>query len=529
MMYVNWELIVTDIFYGFFFLVTLSFGVAVYIKSARQPLHLTFLLMSCAISIFQISHVAGVNALDPLVSRDILMGDLSVFLIVCFTVHWIFLAINKSKEHAIVVKIFYVLSALGTIFFLIFPRLFLVTSVPKLYFPNYYQAGPLYWILPTYFFIAVIVMLAGLFRAYFSADPANKRSIKYYIVTVIVGFILGSDAFFLVMNIPIDPIYSIFFNLYTLPLGLGIMRYDMMEIKVVAKKALVYGLSVAGVGLLIAGIQSAGSTLQGMYPWLPVWAIPLFSGLVSVAVGGMIWEKTREIDVLKYEFVNVVTHKFRTPLTRIKWSSEILAGTLPKDNLEGEKALEEVNNATETLVELTSMLIELREADAAHYMYSTEVLDMSKLIEKVMDGMAAHIRDKGIRFSVSYPKTPVLVSVDPRRIRFAIETIVENAIMYTPGTGSASLSLYKDGKDAVIQVSDTGMGISKEDMERIFNKFFRSKQAKTTDTEGMGIGLFMAKQAIERHGGSIRVESPGLEQGATFTVRLPVSSLEAHS
>lgn len=119
-----------------------------------------------------------------------------------------------------------------------------------------------------------------------------------------------------------------------------------------------------------------------------------------------------------------------------------------------------------------------------------------------------------------------MASVDKRRMLFALQIIVDNAISYTPRTGKVSVTVSTESSSVYVQVIDSGIGIAKEDMSRLFNKFWRSKEAKTTDTEGMGIGLFMAREIIERHDGQIYATSEGLGKGSTFTIRLPISLSE---
>ncbi len=233
----------------------------------------------------------------------------------------------------------------------------------------------------------------------------------------------------------------------------------------------------------------------------------------------------RDIDILKYEFITVVTHKFRTPLTRIKWASEMLKKSLPKEvGQEAHLAIEEVDNANELLVELTDMLVGLRKSDDVNYLYAFEEADVCALVEKASKNMTKHMQDKNLSFRfVCEPGVPTAM-LDARRMQFALQIIIENAVVYTPSGGSVSVEVKTRGSHIAIEVKDTGIGISKDDLDRIFTKFFRSKEAKTTDTEGMGIGLFMARQIVDRHEGEIQVSSAGVGQGTTFTVELPRAS-----
>ncbi|MFA6095536.1 MAG: ATP-binding protein [Candidatus Paceibacterota bacterium] len=522
-MITNIPLLVTNVSYGIFFAFTVMFGIWAYLKSSRKIAHIMFLFVSLAVGIFQICHIFGVNVIDGEASRDILMGSLSVIFIICFTIHWILAVLEKDKEKWKSLLFFYVVGVGLVAFFVSNPDFFLLSSVPKMYLPDYYEAGKYYWLLPAYFILGAMYAIYALIRAYRIADPAHKNRLRYYILSIVVGFPAGATAFPLAMNIPFDPIYSTLFSFYIVPMAYGILRYDIMDITIVAKKAVSYAALVTAVGFFVAGINGANAMIQVAYPWLPGWIIPLTSAVIAVFVGGFVWEKVRDTDILKYEFVTVVTHKFRTPLTRIKWASEMLRKRIEGSaDQEAGLAVDEIDNANELLVELTDMLVGLKKSDDVKYLYSFEESDMCKAVERATKGMSKHVQDKKLEFVLTCDENVPLAMLDVRRMQFALQIIVENAVTYTPAGGKVSVSVKKDGGNSIeVQVSDTGMGISRDDLQRIFTKFFRSKDAKTTDTEGMGIGLFMAKQIIERHDGSVSVSSDGVGKGSTFTVKVP--------
>lgn len=518
----NIPLLVTNISYGVFFVITIGFGIVVYLKSSKKIAHVMFLMLSLAVGIFQICHVFGINVSDPDASRAIFTGSLSVIFIIAFTVHWILAVLEKDTEKWRTLVGFYT-AGIGLItFYLLYPSAFLLPSVSKMYLPNYYEAGQYYWLMFFYFTVGALYAIYALIRAYRIADPAHRNRLRYFMVAIITGFPLGSTAFFLAMDIPIDPIYSTLFSFYIVPLAYGILRYDVMDIKVVAKKAFSYAIFVSGIGLLIAGISVSEKIVQSIYPWVPGWAIPLTSSVLAVFVGGFVWEKMRDIDVLKYEFITVVTHKFRTPLTRIKWASEMLKKLIPTEAAsESRLAVEEIDTANELLVELTDMLVNLKHSDDVDYLYSFEEADLCKVVEKAVKNLSRHIQEKKIDFSFSCGENIPLVMVDMRRMQFALQIVIENAVIYTPEGGKAWVRVAQDGSKVAVTVRDSGMGISKDDLDRVFTKFFRSKEAKTTDTEGMGIGLFMAHQIVERHDGAITVTSEGVSKGSTFTISVP--------
>jgi signal transduction histidine kinase len=216
-------------------------------------------------------------------------------------------------------------------------------------------------------------------------------------------------------------------------------------------------------------------------------------------------------------------NSLRWLLINSEWASEILKKLVPEGSQnESRLAVNEIDNANELLVELTDMLVSLRQSDDINYLYSFESTDVSKVLEKTLRNMNKHIQDKKIDFTFLSKKDAPFAMVDVRRIQFAFQIVIENAVVYTHEGGKISLSITEESGKVVITIVDNGIGISKDDLSRIFNKFWRSKEAKTTDTEGMGIGLFMAREIIERHDGEIYAFSEGVGRGSTFTIKLPL-------
>jgi signal transduction histidine kinase len=519
----NFPLFITAISYAIGFVFTTLFGLWVYLKSSRKTSHVMFLLLCLSVGIFQIVHIFGTTVADSIASTLILRLSVIATFVVCFTIHWIAAAIEREREYRLAIIGAYVTSVALTAFYLIVPNAFLETSVPKLYFPNYYVAGEYLWLLIAHFAIGFGVVFRMLYHAYATADVLHKNRIAYYFGAILIGYPLGALGFFLVYDIPLDPIFSVPFSFFIAPIAYGILRYDIMDIKSAARKTFAYAIFVLGTAAFIIGSNVGNDILFSAYPSMPPWIIPLASSLVIVLFAGFIWEKVRDVESLKYEFITVVTHKFRTPLTRIRWASEIIKKHAEEDE-ETKQSVYEIENANESLVVLTDMLINLRKANDSAFQYEFESSDLCVTLSQTVRTLNRRAKDKDIDLSCVCPELPVFSSIDRRRMLFALQIVLDNAITYTPSGGKVMVNVTHDKEDAFIKVKDTGMGISKEDMARMFNKFWRSKEAKVADTEGMGIGLFMAKNIIERHDGELYAESEGLGKGATFTVRLPVTT-----
>ncbi len=462
----------------------------------------------------------GVSVIDPELSRRILMFNLNDILIPIFAAHSVFAFLGKQREERVAIITLYTVGISLIIFFIVNPTLFLVTSVPKMYFPNYYEPGPYYWVMLLFFFSACVYFFYKMLRMYRVANGIEKNRIIYFMVALLLGFAIGSTDFLLIYDIHFDPMWGfLFVPFFTIPFTYAAVQYELMSVRLIAKSAFIYAFVTAGIGLLLGALNYLNTFIIQVFPEFPVWVSSLFLALIASATALFIWRKSKESDVLKYEFVTIVTHKFRTPLTYIKWSTESLVKAVP-ENLVSD--IKNIQTANSRLVELTNLLAHLSDADDSSTGYHFHPVDINTVIQEIVEGSQDTITSKGL--TISYTHTPAtLANVDEQRIRFVFQTLIDNAVTYTPQGGKILISLAQAGSKVSVTVTDSGIGISKNDTKYIFNKFYRTLAATKTDTEGMGIGLFLAREIIRRHNGSITVRSEGEGKGTSFTVFLPAA------
>ncbi|MEN9523986.1 MAG: hypothetical protein RL536_55 [Candidatus Parcubacteria bacterium] len=292
------------------------------------------------------------------------------------------------------------------------------------------------------------------------------------------------------------------------------------NIKNIAKQAFLYSIAVLGVAGLIALVDFSNTWIHFLYPNFPSWTTAFIFALPTVTIGVAVWRRLRESDILKYEFITTVTHKFRTPLTHIKWASENLAQEQLSEN--GVTQIGYIQDANAKLVELTDLLVNASETENALYKYRTERVDIGSLIDEVLKRTNDHVVARCMKIERNVP-AGLEVMCDTARMRFVIHTLVENAINYSKDNCSIIVNVEKKDNMIIISVKDSGIGIAKEELPRMFTKFYRGKEARSTDTEGMGIGLYMTHDIVTRHHGKIWVESEGPGKGSTFSISLPVA------
>lgn len=236
-----------------------------------------------------------------------------------------------------------------------------------------------------------------------------------------------------------------------------------------------------------------------------------------------------EIDRAKSEFVSLASHQLRTPLTAINWYTDMLqAGDAGKLSPEQSKYIAEVQYGSQRMVNLVNSLLNVSRIDLGTYMVEPEPTDLVELCKKIVQDSESKILERKLDFSEQYPEQLGIMNIDPRLARIVIENLISNAIKFTGSGGNISLKIDQKKDNIVISVADTGCGIPKKQHDRIFGKLFRADNAAAHDTEGTGLGLYIAKSVVEASGGKIWFESLE-DKGTTFYVEFPEEGMRAHS
>lgn len=515
------ELLIHNTGYIVTLVLGLALGIAVLVKGPKQVINITFFLITVCVAIFITGYVTGVSTYDSHFARIAFLFTMVNLLTVCFNAHNVLAILGVDKERKKGLIVMYSTAAALFVFFLTDTSRFMSTPIPKMYFRNYYEPGPYYPLFMAFFFGVVIYFMTLLFKAYRKADTIQKNRIKYLFAAYFFGYNIGSISFALEYNIQADPIISMFFGLYTVPLAYAVLKYELMDIHIVAKRALGYAILTAVVSAFISFISFSNSILAQAIPNFPLWFIPVMASIASVAVGAFVWEKIRDVDVLKYEFINNVTHKFRTPLTHIRWLSEEMKGELDKEARE--KAVEQIQYASMRLFELTNILIDVARDDNSDYLYRFSKGRLDEIVTEITSSHKEQLATKNLTLNLQISPDLPEITMDSRRLHFAVQILFENAIVYTPKGGTILLRLSRDHDHLLFEIKDSGIGIPKEELSYLFAKFYRAQNARRTDTEGMGIGLFMSRNIVEKHGGKIWAQSEGTNKGSSFFFTLPIT------
>ena len=261
---------------------------------------------------------------------------------------------------------------------------------------------------------------------------------------------------------------------------------------------------------------------------LEVTVVPLMRADIKAGFLIILHDVTREkrIEKMKTEFVSLAAHQLRTPLSAIKWTVRmILDGDAGAINDEQKEMLQKSYLSNERMIGLVNDLLNVTRIEEGKYLFKLALSDIAEITRSVADSYSGQALKRNIKLEFSEPagKIPKL-TVDAEKIGLALQNILDNAVKYTPEGGTVFVAVSGDKENIKISVKDTGVGIPANQRERVFSKFFRADNVIRLETEGSGLGLFIAKNIIEAHGGKIWFESKEGE-GTTFFFSLPIKTL----
>ena len=241
-------------------------------------------------------------------------------------------------------------------------------------------------------------------------------------------------------------------------------------------------------------------------------------------------QRLEKLEEAKSKFVTVTTHQLRTPLAAIKWTfNMIIAGQLGPISSEQKEVLEKGYQSTERMIKIVNDILSVDKIEIDQKDYQFSAVHLEDLIESLLYEFSNQAESKQIKLTFKKPGKPLPpAEVDALKLRIVLENLIDNAIKYNKLGGEVEVGI-DDSKinttrnSLEIMVKDTGIGIPPEERAKIFNKFFRASNAVKTEPDGSGLGLYLAKDIIEKHHGTIRFETG--DTGTVFHLELPLHQL----
>ena len=218
--------------------------------------------------------------------------------------------------------------------------------------------------------------------------------------------------------------------------------------------------------------------------------------------------------------MGLISHELRTPLTSIIGYADLLVES-DEDELraQGQQFAEVISRNASRELRLVEDLLDLTRLDAGRFRVDLGEAELPQIVRDAVESARLRAEEKGIEMSAEIDAIPALTG-DPVRLAQTCDNLISNAIKFTPEGGSVAVGLRLEGDTAVLSVEDSGVGIPADELERIFERMFRTKKAE--HIPGTGLGLAITKAIVDAHGGEIAVESEE-DEGTTFTLRVPVA------
>ena len=332
--------------------------------------------------------------------------------------------------------------------------------------------------------------------------------------------------------IPLGPVFLLPFAVFTF---YAILRHNLLDVKVISTEVVAFFLIVAVLSQILLSRSTGEIIFQvSIFVLLLIFSILLIRSVLREVRQREELQKLakeleaanaelKKLDQLKSDFLSFATHQLRSPLTVTKgYVSMIIEGSYGQTNDAVLEKLKRVYDSNDKLIKLVDDFLNLSRIEQGRMKYDFRRGNLDDIVGEVAGELNDAARKKGLELLWQKP-IPLLPQTifDASKIHEVIYNLVDNAIKYTQN-GKIWVKTEKVGSYLRISVRDTGIGLEADDAEDLFQKFNRAGQGYKVNIQGHGIGLYVARQMVEAHGGRIWVESPGPRQGSTFIVELPI-------
>ena len=433
--------------------------------------------------------------------------------------------------------LFYIFTAF-VIFVSVWPSA-MIQSIEKRLWGNEAILTSFYYIYTTYFIMCMIGAFGNFLQKSRKSDKLQKIQIKYVFIGTLIAAIWGV-AFNLIF--PLIGNYRLiwlgpYFTLIMVGLiAFAILKHHLMDVKVITTE--IFSILVSLV--LLANALLSKSLNNFILNFSLFLAISFFSLMLIRSVLKEV--KTREelaalteklqkaneelkkLDKAKSEFISIASHQLRTPLSIIKgFASMLEEGSYGQMNEKAKDILGKIGSSSDRLTRLINDLLDLSRMEGGRMKFEWEFIKMDELVQSVVEELAPQAEKKGVNFKwLNQTPEKMYVRADKEKLRQVVMNLIDNAIKYTP-KGFVEVKLVKTPENmARLAVKDSGIGMDQEEINVIFGKFMRGKKVPRLWTEGVGLGLYVARKILEEHKGNVWAESEGEGKGSTFFVEIPV-------
>ncbi|HEY4509711.1 MAG TPA: ATP-binding protein [Candidatus Paceibacterota bacterium] len=516
-------------------------GVIIFLNNRRSITHKTFLLFACIAAVYATVNYISYHSSSPTIV-------LWALRLVLFSATWysflllqLFFVFPKEqfslpKAYKLALLPLVIFTSVITLTPLVFPQISELAPIGQVTNPERGLGIILFAITSVYL---VIHGLFILFRKTFKTTGGERNQLQFVLVGSLITY-----SFIIVFNlilpivfnntafIPLAPIFTLPFILST---AYAILRYGLLDIKVIATEILTFVLAVVTlfeilfaqdlkvlifrivlfVTVLGFGILLIRSVRKEVEQREQLQSLTKKLELAN--------EELKRLDKAKSEFVSIASHQLRTPLTASKgYVSLVLDGTYGVLEEKFKKPLRNVYESNERLIRLVNDLLSLSRIESGKMKLEREPADITEIVQSVIDELQIKAEERGLKLIFEKSAlTPFQAQLDKEKIRNVVLNLIDNAIRYTK-KGSITTTIAKENNIIRLAVQDTGEGMTKEEIAKLFESFSRGQAGEKLSTEGAGLGLYIARQFVEMHKGKIWATSEGKGKGSTFHVELLV-------
>jgi len=444
------------------------------------------------------------------------IGEIGVIFIPVFLTHFVYEFLNRTKK-----KLIFLL------YFISFIFLFFDIFTNHFFGPVRFIFNQFYYITPTPIYTTMVVLF--LFLAIYNIlilykelkkekDSIRHQQIQYLIIAFLVGFAGGATSFLPVYGISVYPVYNLAISISALVVVYSMFKYQLLNIKILATQLLIFSIWF----FLFGRILLSGDILDRIADIILLLIMIVFGLLLVRSV-----LKVEELSKAKSEFVTIASHQLRTPITAIKgYTSLLLEGSFGPVPEKEKMPLNIILQSSNRLVLLIDNFLNISRIERAKMEYDFQKVDFKKIVKSVFEEFEVINAKKKKKLDLELKiseKDDFGITADPDKIRQIIYNLIDNAMKYTSkGFVKVALAKNKEKGTVELSISDSGIGMSKEALEKIFEKFSRAQNGSSLYTEGTGLGLYVAKEMAKVHEGDVWAESEGEGKGSTFYLELPV-------
>ncbi len=499
-----------------------------------------FLLMVVALVLWGFSYWRWLES-DSLYSARLWIDPLNIgsFFIVVFFYHWVYRLVKTKKNTS---KFFlisaYVVAIASSLF--VSTEWMVAGMESKLFFRFWPNAGPLYAF--TIFYLYGVVIFHSLYLLLMALKNAETKREHSKLLFVIFGtaiaYLGGLTNFFLWFDINIPPYLTFLVIAFPSVLGYASVRHRLFNFKSAGAELLIFFiLSVLFLELMRA--QTFVEFVIKIIEFLFVLGLSYFliksvhreienreKGERLARYLANANARLRELDKQKTEFVSIASHQLRSPIAAIKGYASMMNegayGKVPKGLKE---PLSRILESGQRIAIMVDDFLNVTRIEQGRMSYDMKPHNLFDILCDVINELKVVAKEKGLKLKINKgSKKKVCVVADEGKLKQIFSNLIDNAIKYTHKGGiDVSINVMPEKNKVLVKIKDTGIGIAKEEINNLFQKFNRASNANDENVLGTGLGLYIAREIIKAHEGWVNVESDGIGKGSTFTVELPIS------